>query len=71
MLSGATYCHWNLHITRCERYKKRISKNVSQIVVKKYVQTNIQEQPIAIGIFTLLVVKDIKKEYLKMFPKLW
>jgi hypothetical protein len=48
MLSGATYCHWNLHITRCERYKKRISKNVSQIVVKKYVQTNIQEQPIAI-----------------------
>ena len=34
MLSGATNCHWNLHITRCERYKKRMSKNVSQIVVK-------------------------------------
>jgi hypothetical protein len=30
-----------------------------------------QEQPIAIGIFTLLIVKDIKKECLKMFPKLW
>jgi hypothetical protein len=49
MLPGATYCHWNLHITCCERYKKRMSKNVSQIVVKlKYVQTNTQEQPIAI-----------------------
>ena len=34
MLPGATYCHWNLHITRCERYKKRMSKNVPQIVVK-------------------------------------
>jgi hypothetical protein len=34
MLLGTTYCHWNLHITRCERYKKRMSKNVSQIVVK-------------------------------------
>jgi isopentenyldiphosphate isomerase len=30
-----------------------------------------QEQPIAIGIFTLLIVKDIKKECQKMFPKLW
>ena len=30
-----------------------------------------QEQPIGIGIFTLLIVKDIKKECLKMFPKLW
>ena len=30
-----------------------------------------QEQPIAIGIFTLLIVKDIKKECLKMFPKMW
>ena len=30
-----------------------------------------QEQPIAIGIFTLLIVKNIKKECLKMFPKLW
>jgi hypothetical protein len=29
------------------------------------------EQPIAIGIFTLLIVKDIKKECLKIFPKLW
>jgi hypothetical protein len=34
MLSGETYCHWNLHITCCEKYKKRMSKNVSQIVVK-------------------------------------
>ena len=31
----------------------------------------IQEQPIVIEIFTLLIVKDIKKECLKMFPKLW
>jgi hypothetical protein len=23
MLPGATYCHWNLHITRYERYKKK------------------------------------------------
>ena len=37
MLPGATYCHWNLHITRCERYKKkkkRMCKNVLQIVMK-------------------------------------
>ena len=30
-----------------------------------------QDQSIAIGIFTLLIMKDIKKEYQKMFPKLW
>jgi hypothetical protein len=34
MLLGATYYYWNLHITHCERYKKRMSENVSQIVVK-------------------------------------
>ena len=30
-----------------------------------------QEQLIAIGIFTLLIVKNLKKECLKMFSKLW
>ena len=36
MLSRATYYHWNLHITHCEKYlkKKKMSKNVLQIVVK-------------------------------------
>ena len=34
MLPGAAYCHWNLHITCCERYKKKMSKNVPKIVVK-------------------------------------
>jgi hypothetical protein len=34
MLPRATYCHWNLHITHCEKYKKKMSKNVLQIVVK-------------------------------------
>jgi hypothetical protein len=48
MLPGATYCHWNLHITCYKRYKKMMSKNVFQIVVKLNVQTNTQEQPIAI-----------------------
>ena len=34
MLLGATYCYWNLHIACCERYKKRMSKNIPQFVVK-------------------------------------
>ena len=45
---------------------------ISNPLHKLYFIFNItQEQLIAIGIFTLLIVKNIKKECLKMFPKLW
>ena len=48
MLPGATYCHWNIHITCCEKYKKMMSKCFPNCGETKYVQTNTHEQPIAI-----------------------